>query len=52
MTKFRCRDHRLPIEAGCRAQIQRGYAYIAMTSAMSTTTCYAVRYSEKSVKNI
>ena len=23
MTKFRCRNHRLPIEAGCRAQIQR-----------------------------
>ena len=23
MTKFRCRNHRLPIEAGCRAQTQR-----------------------------
>ena len=22
MTKFRCRNHRLPIEAGCRAQTQ------------------------------
>ena len=23
MTKFRCRNHRLPIETGCRAQTQR-----------------------------
>ena len=53
MTKFRCRNHRLPIEAGCRAQTQRnGYASIATTSLMNTTLCYTVRYSVKSVKNI
>ena len=49
MTKSRCRKHRLPIEAGCWAQTY-GCASIATTSLMNTTICYAVRYSEKSVK--
>ena len=58
MTKCRCRNHRLPVEAGCRARTQRDlrfglYASIAATTSVTNTPiCYAARYLEKSVKSM